>query len=49
MTKILPHDCFQGLQSLIGMSETIDVSMSGSFGVNTLTSALGSKTTYAKN
>jgi hypothetical protein len=32
MTKILPHGCFQGLQSLIGMSETIDVSMSGSFG-----------------
>jgi hypothetical protein len=45
MTKILPHNCFQGLQSLIGMNETIDVSMSGSFGVNTLTSTLGSKAT----
>jgi len=42
MTKILPHDCFQCLQSLIGMSETTDVSMSGSFGVNMLTSTFGS-------
>ncbi len=43
MIKFLPHDCFQGLQSLIGMSETIDASMIGSFGVKTLTLTLGSK------